>query len=354
MEETRRVVAWFQENRAINLDVREELYGIDAWKAHGELMRARTWDEITSADAILFGATGSPEYSNIPKEQWLPDNLLRIRQKLGLFCNLRPIRVSEQLHEISPLRTEVISGADLLIVRELGGGVYFNDPRGTEDLRGGGKRAFNTMAYTSDEIARIARIAFQLARGRRRRLCSVDKANVLEVSMLWREVVQGIHDMEFPDVELQHMYVDNAAMQLVRAPRQFDVMLTENLFGDILSDCAAMMAGSIGMLPSAALGAFDAEGRRRAMYEPIHGSAPDIAGRGIANPLGCIMSFGLCMQFTMGLAEESRFLQRAIDAAIEGGARTADIATRGTAAMTTSQMGSAVLDALNTLSKAEK
>lgn len=353
MEETKRVVAWFQENRSINLEVSEELYGIDAWKAHGELMRPQTWDAITSADAILFGATGSPQYSSIPKEHWLPDNLLRIRQKLGLFCNLRPIRPSPQLYEISPLRTEVLSGADLLMVRELNGGIYFNDPRGTEDLPGGGKRAFNTMAYTSDEVARIARIAFQLARGRRRHLCSVDKANVLEVSMLWRDVVQSIHDTEFPDVELQHMYVDNAAMQLVRAPRQFDVMLTENLFGDILSDCAAMVGGSIGMLPSAALGAVDAQGRRPALYEPIHGSAPDIAGRGIANPIGCIMSFGLCMQLTMGLAEESRFLQRAIDAAIEGGARTADIAMSGAPAMTTSQMGSAILDALNELAETE-
>lgn len=352
MEETKRVVAWFREHRGINMELREELYGMDAWNAHGELMRRETWEAVRSADAILFGATGSSEYSKIPRDQWLPDNLLRIRKELDLFCNFRPIRMCGQLCDMSALRPEIIAEADLFIVRELGGGLYFSDPRGVETLPSGGRRGFNTMAYTTHEIERIAVSAFELARGRRGRVCSVDKANVLEVSMLWRETVQAVHDAHYPDVELQHMYVDNAAMQLVRAPRQFDVLLTENLFGDILSDCAAMVAGSIGMLPSASLGPQDSSGKRRALYEPIHGSALDIAGRGLANPLGCIMSFGLCMQFTMGLAQESRFLQRAVDSAIEAGARTMDIAASGAPTVTTAQMGSAVIDALNRLSRA--
>jgi 3-isopropylmalate dehydrogenase len=351
MEQCKKVIEWFQGNLGVKIEMCEELYGIDAWKAHGELMRQETWDAVKSADAILFGATGSPEYETIPSHHWLPDNLLRVRKELDLFCNLRPIRMSPHLNDMSTLRAEVIEGADLLIVRELSSGLYFNDPRGILELPRGGRRGFNTMAYTTAEIERIAQAAFQLARGRGGRVCSVDKANVLEVSMLWREVVQAVRDREFPDVELQHMYVDNAAMQLVRAPRQFDVMLTENLFGDILSDCAAMIAGSIGMLPSASLGPPDAQGKRRALYEPIHGSAPDIAGKGIANPLGCIMSFGLCMQFNMGLAQEARLLQRAIDAAIAGGARTADLAHRGSPTLSTAQMGLAVINALNELSE---
>lgn len=349
MAQSRRVVAWFTEHRGIKLDLREELYGIDAWKAHGVLMRKEIWEEIEAADAILFGATGSPEYKDIPSEQWLPDNLLRIRKRLDLFGNLRPVRLSERLQDMSTLRPEVIAGADLMIVRELGGGLYFGTPRGIEELPTGGRRAVNSMVYTTAEIERIARIAFELARGRRGQVCSVDKANVLEVGMLWREVVQAVHDAEYPDVQLQHMYVDNAAMQLVRAPRQFDVLLTENLFGDILSDCAAMVAGSIGMLPSASLGAIDAAGHRRALYEPIHGSAPDIAGQGIANPLGAILSFGLCLQFTLNLPQEARFLQRAVDAAVEAGARTADIVAPGIQPLSTQAMGTAVIAALNRL-----
>ncbi len=218
MAQTKRVVAWFQENRGVKLDLREELYGIDAWKAHGVLMRKEIWPEIDAADAILFGATGSPEYRNIPETQWLPDNLLRIRKKLDLFANLRPVRMSKELHGMSSIRPDVIEGADLLIIRELSSGVYFGEPRGIEPLATGGRRGLNSMVYTTAEIERIARVAFELARGRHGRVCSVDKANVLEVSMLWREVVQSVRDVEYPDIELSHMYVDNAAMQLVRAP----------------------------------------------------------------------------------------------------------------------------------------
>jgi 3-isopropylmalate dehydrogenase len=346
MEQVRRVVTWFIKHRAVNVDLREELYGVSSWKAHGEVLREQAWNEIRAADAILFGATGSPEYDGIPAEQWQPDNLLRIRRELDLFANLRPICMSERLSGMSTLRPEVIAGADLLIVRELAGGIYFGLPRGIENLEQGGRRAFNTTVYTSAEIERVARIAFELARSRRRRVCSVDKANVCEVGVLWREVVQELADAEYPDVDLQHMYVDNAAMQLVRAPRQFDVLLTENLFGDILSDCAAMVAGSIGMLPSASLGRADAQGHRRALYEPIHGSAPDIAGTNVANPIGAILSFAMCLEFSLGSPREAQVLRHAVDAALETGIRTRDIAFAGVAAASTVAMGDAVMAAL--------
>jgi 3-isopropylmalate dehydrogenase len=342
--EVRRVVEWFMANRGLRIDLREELFGISAWKQYGTLMREETWQEILAADAILFGATGSPEYEKIPWEARKFDQLLRIRRELDLFTNLRPVRTIKPLAATSTLRPEVIEGCDILIVRELCGGVYFGTPRGIERLPDGGERAVNTTVYTTGEIERIARAAFELARVRQGRLCSVDKSNVLtETGGLWRKVVQGLRDRDYTDVALTHMYVDNCAMQIVRNPRQFDVLVMENLFGDILSDCAAMVAGSLGMLPSASLGAIRADGKRRALYEPIHGSAPDIAGKGIANPLGAILSFALCLQHSLGQPQEARRLERAVEAAIAKGARTADIASPGAAPITTHAMGDAVI-----------
>jgi 3-isopropylmalate dehydrogenase len=311
-------------------------------------MRDETWNEILAADAILFGAIGSPEYDALPAEVRKFDQLLRMRKELDLYENLRPVRTIEALASTSSLRAEVIRGCDMVIVRELTGGIYFGEPRGIERLLDGGERAINTCVYTTAEIERIARSAFELARVRSGRVCSVDKANVLaETSGLWRRTVQALRDAEYPDVELSHMYVDNAAMQLVRSPRQFDVMLTENLFGDILSDCAAMVAGSLGMLPSASLGPKRADGRRQAMYEPIHGSAPDIAGKGSANPVGAILSFALCLRHTCGLAQEAAQLEQAVERAIAAGARTPDIAGADNKAGTTVEMGDAILVALN-------
>ena len=349
MAEVRRVGEWFAAHRDLKLDLREELFGIAAWKTHGHLMRAETWAEILEADAILFGAIGSPDYDAIPPEHRKVDYLLRMRRELDLFINLRPIRMLPALSGASTLRPEVIAGCDMLIVRELTGGIYFGEPRGIRTLEDGRRRGTNTLVYSSDEIARIARAAFQLARGRQGRLCSVDKANVLETGALWRDVVKTIGAEEFPDVELSHLYVDNAAMQLVRAPRQFDVIVTENLFGDILSDCAAMVAGSLGMLPSASLSAPDDQGRRHALYEPIHGSAPDIAGKGIVNPLGAILSFALCLRHSLGLPQEAERLETAVTNAIAGGARTADIAGPGEPGLSTIAMGSAVLVELEKL-----
>jgi len=346
MAEVKRVIDWFVACRGLRVDLHEELYGLSAWRAHGAVVRPDAWALIDGADAILFGASGSPEYADIPEHHWLPDNLLRMRERLDLYDNRRPVRMFEGLETMSTLRTEVVAGADMVIVRELTAGLYFSAPRGIETLPDGRRRGVNTMAYTTDRIERIARSAFELARSRRNRLCSVDKANVLEVSMLWREEVERLHRDEFPDVELSHMYVDNAAMQLVRNPRQFDVIVTENLFGDILSDCAAMVSGSIGMLPSASIGPPDITGRRQALYEPIHGSAPDIAGRGLANPVGALLSFGLCLETTFDLPHEARLLDQAVRRAVADGARTADIAGPGATSLGTREMGDAILRAL--------
>jgi 3-isopropylmalate dehydrogenase len=336
--------------RDLAIDLREELFGMLAWKAHGTLMREETWKEIQAADAILFGAIGSPEYEKLPPEATRVDQLLRMRKELDLFDNMRPVRTIEALAATSSLRAEVTKGCDMVIVRELAGGIYFGEPRGIERRADGSERAFNTCVYTTGEIERIARSAFDLARVRMGRVCSVDKANVLpETSGLWRRTVQALRDKEYPDVDLSHMYVDNCAMQLVRNPTQFDVMLTENLFGDILSDCAAMIAGSLGMLPSASLGPVREDGRRQALYEPIHGSAPDIAGKGIANPVGAILSFALCLRHSLGLPQEAARLERAVENAIASGARTADIAGKGDKTCGTAEMGDAVLTELGRL-----
>ena len=343
MPQVRRVVEWFAERRNVPLELDEELYGIAAWKAHGHLMPEHLWSKILGADAILFGATGSPEYDDIPYEMRKQDQLIRIRKELDLYTNLRPVKSLKALRDASTLRPEVLEGCDMVLVRELTGGMYFGEPRGIFDLPDGQRRGVNTCSYTTSEIERIARAAFELARTRRGKLCSVDKSNVLEGGLLWRETVIELHQREYRDVELSHLYVDNCAMQLVRRPSQFDVLVTENLFGDILSDCAAMVAGSLGLLPSASLGPVDSAGRRKALYEPIHGSAPDIAGRSLANPLGAILSFAMCLRFTFGREAEAVLLEDAVEAVVSGGVRTADIAPPGVAPVSTQQMGSAVL-----------
>ena len=342
LAQTRRVVEWFAGHRGLPVDLQEELFGVAAWQAHGSLMREATWKEVTDSDAILFGAIGSPDYDAIPPAERKVDQLLRMRRELDLFINLRPVRTLKALEDASTLRPEVLAGTDMVLVRELAGGVYFGTPRGIETLADGSRRVVNTMAYTEREITRIARAAFELARTRSGRLCSVDKANVLENGQLWRETVIALYKAEFPDIELSHMYVDNCAMQLVRNPRQFDVLVTENLFGDILSDCAAMVAGSIGMMPSASLSA-PAESGRKALYEPIHGSAPDIAGQGVANPLGSILSFAMCLTHTFGLPQEARLLEAAVERVVAAGIRTRDIAAEGGPSVSTAQMGDAVM-----------
>ncbi len=343
MPQVRRVVEWFASRRDVPLQLDEEPYGIAAWKAHGSLMPDHLWRKILDADAILFGATGSPEYADIPYEARKHDQLIRMRKELDLFTNLRPVKSLAALRDASTLRPEVLEGCDMVLVRELTGGIYFGEPRGIFDLPDGQRRGVNTCSYTTSEIQRIARAAFELARQRRGRVCSVDKSNVLEGGLLWRETVIELQQREYPDIELSHLYVDNCAMQLVRRPSQFDVLLTENLFGDILSDCAAMVAGSLGLLPSASLSAPDSLGRRKALYEPIHGSAPDIAGRGIANPLGAILSFAMCLRFTFGSEPDALLLEQAVERVLEQGLRTADIAAPGGPSVGTVRMGDAVI-----------
>lgn len=346
MPQVQRVVEWFVANRGLEVELHEEPFGMRSWHEHGTLMTDDTWKRITEADAILFGAIGSPEYATIPAEQRQTDWLLEMRRQLDLYQNLRPVRAYDALLDSSTLRPEVVAGVDMVIVRELAGGAYFGEPRGVEDLPDGSQRAFNTIVYTTGEVERVARDAFRLARTRSGRVCSVDKANVLEFGAFWRSIVVRVHDEEFPDIELSHMYVDNCAMQLVRNPRQFDVLVTENLFGDILSDCAAMVSGSLGMLPSASLGPLRPDGSRAALYEPIHGSAPDIAGQGIANPMGSILSFAMCLRHSLHRPQDASLLEAAAEAALAAGARTSDLAGPDDTVLSTVEMTDAVIDAL--------
>ncbi len=310
------------------------------YEAAGDPLPAATLALARECDAILFGAVGHPRYDTLERALRPEQGLLRLRKELGLFANLRPATVYAELAGASTLRPEVVAGMDILIVRELTGDIYFGQPRGQRVNEQGEREGFNTMRYTESEIRRIARVGFEAARKRGHRLCSVDKANVLETTELWRTVVTEL-GRDYPDVELSHMYVDNAAMQLLRNPRQFDVMVTGNLFGDILSDEASMLTGSIGMLPSASL---DANGK--GMYEPIHGSAPDIAGKGLANPLAAILSAGMMLRYSLGDAAAADRIDAAVKAVLARGLRTADISEPGATRAGTEAMGAAVLEAL--------
>ena len=299
------------------------------------------------ADAVLLGAVGGPKYDDLDFSVKPERGLLRLRKEMDLFSNLRPAQCFDALADFSSLKKELIAGLDIMIVRELTSGVYFGEPRGIIE-EGNERVGINTQRYTESEIDRVARSAFELARRRGNKVCSMEKANVMESGILWREVVQRVHDTDYPDVELSHMYADNGAMQLVRAPKQFDVILTDNLFGDILSDCAAMLTGSLGMLPSASLGAPNAEGRPKALYEPVHGSAPDITGQGKANPIACILSFAMALRYSFDQGDEATRLETAIETVLAGGARTADlIGEDGTTPLSTSEMGDTILAALD-------
>jgi 3-isopropylmalate dehydrogenase len=349
MREVRRVVDWFGKRRAVSFDVAEDLVGGAAIDKHGVPLADATMARAMEVDAVLLGAVGGPKWDSLPFEKKPERGLLRLRKEMQLFANLRPAIVFEALAEASSLKTELVRGLDMMIVRELTGGVYFGSPRGIETLPDGTRRGINTQVYTTPEIQRVARVAFELARKRGGKVCSVEKANVMESGVLWREEVQKIHDVEYPEIELSHMYADNCAMQLVRQPKQFDVIVTDNLFGDLLSDCAAMLTGSLGMLPSASLGAPDTTGRRRALYEPVHGSAPDIAGKGIANPLATLLSFAMMLRYSLDLGEEADLVEKAVSNVLSQGVRTADIATPGATTVSTSGMGDAVLEALDGL-----
>ncbi|MFO1321646.1 MAG: 3-isopropylmalate dehydrogenase [Burkholderiales bacterium] len=310
------------------------------YDASGDPLPPQTLDLARRSDAVLLGAVGGPKYDTLPRPMRPEQGLLRIRKELALFTNLRPAIVYEELADASTLRPEVVAGLDIMILRELTGDIYFGQPRGRRSLDSGEREGFDTMKYSESEIRRIAHVGFRIARQRNRRLCSVDKANVLDTSILWREVVMEVAK-DYPDVELSHMYVDNAAMQLVRAPKQFDVILTGNMFGDILSDEASMLTGSIGMLPSASLDA-----NNKGLYEPIHGSAPDIAGKDVANPLATILSVAMMMRYTFDNAAAADRIEAAVRRVLKDGLRTGDIAKSGEKRLGTEAMGDAVVAAL--------
>ncbi len=349
MAQARRVIDWFAEHRGRRFDLAEDHVGGAALDAHGAPISPDTIARARAADAVLFGAVGGPQYDRFGFDKRPEIAILALRRELGLFANLRPAIVLDPLVDASTLKPEVVRGLDLMIVRESTGGIYFGEPRGIETLPDGTRRGVNTEVYTTAEIERVARVAFELARQRKRHVTSVEKANVMESGLLWRETVTALGAAEYPDVALSHMYADNCAMQLVRRPRQFDVIVTGNLFGDLLSDLASMLTGSLGMLPSATLGATDAGGQRPALYEPIHGSAPDIAGQGVANPLAQFLSFAMLLRYSFALDEDATLLERACADVLGQGIRTADIVAPGCTLVGTAAMGGAVLGALRRL-----
>jgi len=349
MAETRRVIGWLNDNTEHQFNTEDDLVGGAAYDAHKSAATDAMMDRAQAADAVLFGAVGGPKWDNVPYDARPEAGLLRLRKDLELFANLRPAVCYPALAEASSLKPELVDGLDIMIVRELTGGVYFGEPK---EITGSGnqKRAVDTQVYETYEIDRIARVAFDMAQKRGNKVHSSEKNNVMKTGVLWKEVVSRIHEEDYPDVELHHILADNCAMQLVRTPKQFDVIVTDNLFGDILSDVASMLTGSLGMLASASLGAKGPDGRLKAMYEPVHGSAPDIAGRGKANPIAMIDSFGMCLRYSFDLGAEADLIQQAITRALDDGLRTADIMQEGKTEVSTSQMGDAILQRMDELS----
>ena len=348
MAEVRKVIDWYGRNGR-PFEVEEELVGGCAYDAHGEAISDEAMAKAQAADAVLLAAVGGPKWDKVPYDVRPEAGLLRLRKDLELFANLRPAKCFDALADFSSLKRELVEGLDILIVRELTGGVYFGEPKTITDLGNGQKRAVDTQVYDTFEIERIAAVAFELARVRGNRVCSMEKRNVMKSGVLWHEVVTATHAARFPDVALTHMLADAGGMQLVRAPKQFDVIVTDNLFGDMLSDVAAMLTGSLGMLPSASLGAPDPKtGRRKALYEPVHGSAPDIAGQGKANPIACILSFAMALRYSFDAGTDADRLEGAVERVLADGLRTADlVGDSGIAPVPTSAMGDAVVAALD-------
>ena len=346
MAEVRRVIDWFAGSRGLGFDIEEDLVGGAAIDAHGVPLADATMARAEAADAVLLGAVGGPKWDGLDFAMKPERGLLRLRKEMDLFANLRPAQCFDALADYSSLKREVVAGLDIVIVRELTSGIYFGEPRGIV-TEGNERVGINTQRYTESEIARVARAAFELAGKRSGRVCSMEKANVMESGVLWREVVQEVHDRDYPAIALSHMYADAGAMQLVRDPGQFDVIVTDNLFGDLLSDAAAMLTGSLGMLPSASLGAAQANGRPKALYEPVHGSAPDIAGQDMANPLACILSFAMALRYSFDLGAEADLLEGAVQDVLASGYRTGDLGQdSGTRPVGTHAMGEAVISAL--------
>ncbi|MBC7143703.1 MAG: 3-isopropylmalate dehydrogenase [Rhodobacteraceae bacterium] len=348
MAEVRKIITWFGDKRDLKFNVSEDLVGGAAYDAHGVPLTDETMAKAQAADAVLLGAVGGPKYDKLDFSVKPERGLLRLRKEMDLFSNLRPAQCFDALADFSSLKKDIVAGLDIMIVRELTSGVYFGEPRGIFPDNEGGRVGINTQRYTTEEIRRVARSAFELAKRRGNKVCSMEKANVMESGILWREEVQWVHDNEYPEVELSHMYADAGAMQLVRWPKQFDVIVTDNLFGDLLSDCAAMLTGSLGMLPSASLGAPMANGRPKALYEPVHGSAPDIAGQGKANPIACVLSFAMALRYSFDQGAEADRLEQAVEAVLADGVRTADLmGPEGGTPVSTGAMGDAIVKALD-------
>jgi 3-isopropylmalate dehydrogenase len=336
--QVRRVADWLSANAGLDLTIDERMIGGASFDTYGTPLTDEAEATAMKSDAVLLGAVGGPKWASVPRDKRPEMGLLRLRKSMDVFANLRPALCFDALADASSLKRDLVAGLDIMIVRELTGGVYFGQPRGIETLPDGQRRGFDTQVYTTSEIERVARVAFELARGRRNKVASAEKSNVMESGLLWREVVEALHKRDYADVELEHVLADSTAMQLVRAPKQFDVIVTDNLFGDVLSDAAAMLTGSIGLLPSAALGAPGAPG----LYEPVHGSAPDIAGKGLANPLAAILSFEMALRWSLDRADLADRLFAAVRTALDGGARTRDLGGE----MSTTAMGDAVIAAL--------
>jgi len=344
MGEVRRAIEWMNSEGLTSFEVEEGLVGGAAYDAHGQSISEDDMKTAMAADAVLFGAVGGPKWDDVPYDVRPEAGLLRLRKDMELFANLRPAICFGALAEASSLKKELVEGLDILIVRELTGGVYFGEPKEIIELDNGQKRGIDTQVYDTYEIERIAAAAFDLARTRDNRVCSMEKRNVMKSGVLWHEVVTEVHKRDYQDVELTHMLADAGGMQLVRAPKQFDVIVTDNLFGDMLSDVAAMLTGSLGMLPSASLGAADADGKRKSLYEPVHGSAPDIAGEGIANPIAMLSSLAMCLRYSFNLGDAADRLESAITSVLDKGLRTGDIMQDGMTKVSTTQMGRAIVE----------
>jgi 3-isopropylmalate dehydrogenase len=348
--EVKRLIAWMNQRGIARFETEEALVGGSAYDAHKVAVTEETMAKAKVADAVLFGAVGGPKWDSVPYEVRPEAGLLRLRKDLGLFANIRPALCYPALADSSSLKREVVDGLDIIILRELTGGVYFGEPKTITDLGNGQKRAIDTQVYDTYEIERIGRVAFELARARRNKVTSMEKRNVMKTGVLWHEVIAQLHAREYKDVTLEHQLADAGGMQLVRWPKQFDVIVTDNLFGDMLSDVAAMLTGSLGMLPSASLGEVDPKTKkRRALYEPVHGSAPDIAGKGLANPIAMIASFAMALRYSLGMGKEADLIDQAIAGTLAKGLRTADIKSEGTTVVGTTEMGTAILKEMEAL-----
>ena len=346
MAEVEKIIKWFNSKKSLDFEIDKDLVGGAAYDKQGSPITDEAFYKAQESAAVILGAVGGPKWDNLDFSKKPERALLKLRKELKLFANLRPAICFKQLVDASSLKPELVSDLDLLFVRELTGGIYFGEPRGIKPIDNGERKGINTHVYTSSEIQRVARVAFDLARKRNNKVTSCEKSNVMEAGQLWKEEVQSIHEKEYSDVELNHMLADNCAMQLVRNPKQFDVIVTDNLFGDMLSDEAAMLTGSLGLLPSASLGAKDKNGNMRSLYEPVHGSAPDIAGQGIANPIATILSFAMALRYSLDLDKEADSLEKAVQDVLDEGLRTKDIISKGMKEVSTSVMGDAIISKL--------